>query len=146
MNGPSLALDESGNLHAVWSTGAKIEAKPLVGDPESSSFRVMYRRFDARVRSWSAPICLAAGTHPRVVVTPDGIPFVTWTGEGIMLARLPAASDGKPAVLQLSKPEAYGAYPSVARAPDGALVVAWQQSEGEEPMQIHTARISGSDW
>jgi hypothetical protein len=146
MNGPSLALDESGNLHAVWSTGARIATKPLVGDPESSSFRVMYRRFDARERAWSAPLCLAAGTHPRVVVTPDGVPCVTWEGEGIMLARLPSTGPGKPAVLQLSKPEQYGAFPTLARTTDGALVAAWQQSEGQEPTQVYSTRVAASSW
>jgi hypothetical protein len=58
-----------------------------------------------------------------------------------MLARFPANGSGKPRVIGLSKPEDYGAFPSLTRTSDGALVVAWQQPEGDDTLQIRLARV-----
>jgi hypothetical protein len=91
-------------------------------------------------------VCLAAGAHPRLLVRPDGVPYVVWEGDGLMLARLPSSGAGKPRTIRLAKPEQYGAFPSLARAVDGTLVVAWQQPEEDGSPQIHVARLTRDDW
>jgi hypothetical protein len=140
MNGPSLALDESGNLHAVWSTAGTVKEKPRFASKSESPFKVLYRRFDARTQKWDAPVSLATGTHPRVVVTPDGTPFVTWTDEGIKLAEI--TPGGAPVPLAVSNPERYSAYPSLALTSTGELLVSWQQREKDDSIQVYVARVT----
>ena len=139
MNGPSLALDESGNLHAVWSTAGTVKEKPRFTSKSEPPFKVLYRRFDARTQKWNAAVCLTSGTHPRVIVTPDGAPFVTWADEGIMLAEITA--DGAPAPLPVSNPERYSAYPSLALTSTGELLVSWQQREKDDSIQVYVAQV-----
>jgi hypothetical protein len=140
MNGPSVALDEAGNLHAVWSTGGPIHAKPVFPG-EESAMRVMYRRLNARSQNWEAPIYLGSGSYPRIVLGPDGTPLVTWKGDQIMVARLPAEGRGAPAALALSRASSTSSYPTLSIAAGGELLVAWQQREGENPSQLHLARV-----
>ena len=119
MNGPSLALDESGNLHAVWSTAGAVKAAPRLKAPLESPFKVMYRRFDARKRAWDAPVCLATGRHPRVAVSPDGVPLVTWSNDGILVAQLTDGGRGTPPSLRVSAPMARPAPDRRPRAATG---------------------------
>jgi hypothetical protein len=130
MNGPSLAMDTSGNVHAVWCTGAEVDGAPLMGSADATGLKVIYRRFDAKKGAWDAPRYLTNGMHPRLALGADGTPFVTWRGEGIWLARLPAAAEA-PRAQRISAENAIGAYPALAVLPNGGVLVAWQQTEGD---------------
>jgi hypothetical protein len=141
MNGPSLAMDDSGSLHAVWSTAGDVGMSPLLRDDGDDVFRIMYRRFDLRKRAWDAPICLAGGRHPRVAVSSEGVPYVTWVGAGVMVARLSPKGPAAPVSLQVSAPGQSGAYPSLALGPDGELLVSWQETGDDGKSQIRSARV-----
>jgi hypothetical protein len=143
MNGPSLALDESGNLHTVWSTAGTVKAPSLLEGKTEAPFKVLYRRFDARKGTWDEPVCLAGGRHPRIAVSPDGVPSITWVREGaVMLARLTENGRAAPLALKVSQGDSIGAYPSLALAPNGGILVAWQQLVGDDSTQVYVARIA----
>jgi len=142
MNGPSLAVDGTGSLHAVWSTGGSVLQKPLLAGTTASRMKLLYRRFDARKGTWEAPVLLGNGGHPRVVSGATGEPYVVWKSDQVMLARLSA--EGAPRVATLSRLAEAGAYPSLAITAGGELLAAWQQTDGEA-LQIHVARFSLKD-
>lgn len=131
MNGPSLAMDASGNVHAVWCTGADVAGTPLMGSPDAIGLKVMYRRFDARTGAWDAPRYLTNGMHPRLALAADGTPYVTWRSEGIWLARLSPPASEAPHAQRVSAENAAGVYPTLTVLPNGNVLVAWQQTEGD---------------
>ena len=138
-NGPSLTLDGPGRLHSVWMTGGTVPGTPALGPSTGATYKVMYRRTDASGQTGAAPLFLAEGTHPRMVLGTDGTPYVVWDGGGIHLARLGAA---KPALLPLVPSGRDVVFPSLTLASDGNLLVAWQRNDEDGRSQIYVSRVA----
>jgi len=141
-NGPSLAFDPAGNLHLAWMTGGNSAGKPLLGASTGATYKVMYRRMEAGTRKWSAPLCVAEGTHPKLLLTSDGAPVIAWDGDGIQVARLPRNTKGKPELLRLTPPTREYAFPSIIEAGDKSLLVTWQKTDETGKTQLFSSRLT----
>jgi len=138
MDGPSLAFDRAGNLHAVWMTRGNVRGAPAVGPATEDESKVLYRRFDPQKQAGSDLLFLAAGSHPRVAVDAAGDAYVVWKQDGLHLAQVPANATRGVQRMQVGLPETAPNYPSLATTPEGRLLVAWQQQDAEDRTQIMT--------
>ncbi|MGV3721464.1 MAG: sialidase family protein, partial [Actinomycetota bacterium] len=141
-NGPSLAFDAAGNLHMTWMTGGNAAGKPLLGASTGATYKVMYRRMEAVSRNWSDPICLAEGTHPKLLLTSDGSPVIAWDGDGIQVTRLPRTGAGRPELLRLTPPTREYAFPALVETSDKGLIVTWQKTDERGKTQLFTSRLT----
>lgn len=144
MNGPSLAFDRDDRLHAVWLTGGNVPGDPAVGPATEDSHKVLYRAFDPRKRSWSAPLFLATGSHPRLAVDTVGTAYVVWEQDGLQVAGLSASNAKLIQKIELSAPGIISNFPSLAVTRGGVLLAAWQQREADGRVQVCIASVTGS--
>jgi hypothetical protein len=141
-NGPSMALDAPGRLHTAWMTGAAVSGNPALGASTGATYKVMYRRADADGKFSAAPLFLAEGTHPRLVLGPDAAAYIAWDGGGIHLARISSTPGVKPLPLALVPSGRDVVFPSLTLASDGNLLLAWQRNDEDGRSQIYVSRIT----
>lgn len=154
MDGPSIATDPSGTLHAVWMTGGKVEAKPLVGEVPPDSYKVLYSRIPssagrASMGSPETPILLGAGHHPRLALGDNGETFVAWREKAIVLARITQGSKGGHPTVQVIKyasEKDQPGYPALVVSRDQMIYCAWQQSISDDSKQIYLCRVPVSQF
>jgi hypothetical protein len=140
MNGPTLAFDAAGDLHAVWMTGGSVTGTPLLADA-SGPQKVLYRRLSTRTAASEPPLFVACGQHPHLAVSERGEAFVAWKGaDSVQLARLPRDARG-PATVRLTAGPGAADFPSLAMSQDGVLFAAWQQTDGAGARQIVVTRV-----
>jgi hypothetical protein len=140
-NGPSLQFAESGRLHAAWMTGGKVPGSPALGPSTGATYKVMYRSFDPASGSGSAPLFLAEGSHPRLLLGRDRAAYVAWDGAGLHLARIGTTPGAKPAHLALVPSGRDVAFPSLTQATDGGILIAWQHNDEDGRSQIYVNRV-----
>jgi hypothetical protein len=143
MDGPSLAFDKTGQLHAVWMTRGNVPGTPAIGPAAEDGSKVLYRRFDARSQSWSESLYLAAGSHPRMAVDPGGKAYIVWKQDGLHLAQFLASRTDKVQSILLSAEGATANFPSLAKTADG-LLTAWQQPGEDTRTQVLVATVVAS--
>lgn len=112
-----------------------------MGTPQESGLKVLYRRFDIGRQQWDSPIYLSAGARPRLAVSPKGTVLVVWEDDGLRLARLRPGDGSAPRVERLSRAGAAASFGSLAPAPDGTLLAAWQQLEADDSPQVYVTRL-----
>jgi len=140
-NGPSLAFDPTGRLHAAWMTGGSVPGAPAIGPSTGATYKVMYRRLDPAHQTGSAPLLLAEGTHPRLLLGRDDAAYIAWDGGGIHLARMGGAPGARPVHLALVPSGRDVMFPSLTLASDGSLLVAWQRNDEDGRSQIYVTRV-----
>lgn len=141
-NGPSLAFDEPGRLYAAWMTGGSVPGAPAIGRSTGATYKVMYRSLDPASQSGSAPLFLAEGTHPRLVLDREGAAYIAWDGGGIHLARIGNTPGAKPTHVALVPSGRDVVFPSLTLATDGSLLVAWQRNDEDGRSQIYINRVA----
>lgn len=141
-NGPSLAFDEPGRLYAAWMTGGTVPGTPALGASTGATYKVMYRSMDPASQGGGAPLFLAEGTHPRLVLGPDGASYIAYDGAGIHLARVGGTAGAKPSQLALVPAGRDVVFPSLTVATDGNLLVAWQRNDETGRSQIYVNRVA----
>jgi hypothetical protein len=125
-------------------TGGNAAGKPLLGATTGATYKVMYRRMEARGHQWSDPLCLAEGAHPRLLIASDGSPIIAWDGDGIQVARLPRAGKGRPELLRLTPSTREYAFPTLVQTSDNRLIVTWQKSDQSGKSQLCSSRLTVS--
>ena len=133
---PALAADDTGTLHAAWALGdnevqvARLEGsawKPI-GKPHLAAGAIT--AFDLAVRAGQPVLAVAragAASRDLQVVRWEG---GDWRPLGAALDRLPGDEIGSP---------------SLALAPTGAPVVAWQEHDGQSE-HVYVARFEEGGW
>lgn len=146
MDGPSLGVDRSGVLHAVWMSGANIHRKPLFGDVEVSDSKVLYNRVLPGSSPAAEPLVLGAGHHPRIAVGAGGEAFIVWHNNSIQLARIGSDTHHAAQIIQVAGDKGNPSYPSIALGAGGVVYCAWQQTMPDGSVQIYLDRIPAAQF
>ena len=136
----------SGNLHAVWMSGAKMTATPVFGGGSGES-KILYNRVAPGFAKAQEPILLGEGHHPRLAIGPSGEAVILWHRDtSILLARLGPGAHEVPRHIQIGDEQGVSSYPSLALRTDGAVWCVWQESQPDNSIQIKLSCVPQSSF
>ena len=141
MDGPSIAVDTSGSVHAAWMSGANIPGIPAASKIQPDDSKVLYTTTAPGSTAARPPVVLGAGHHPRLALSRAGDTFITWHDRSICLARIAKGGQEPAQILKLAGDKGAPSYPSIAAEPGGGVYCAWQQLMPDDSVQIYLAHV-----